>query len=345
LIGGVLNIPNYTGACPSGFCFSLTPSSLTYVPGLAATQTVPITVNQTNAAGYSATVTYSATDVPSGTSAAASPMTIGGGSGATTITASFPYSQASGSNSFTVSGTDGTNTHTQLESLTIGTENNNLAQGWALNDGSGTSAVSTPTGDNLALTNVTWGSSPGFPGSVAQFNGSSSYAIAGNDANTNFDGSSPFSAACWIEPASLAPTDQYFLMSSSAPSPTAWWGVEVYVTGGPGALHAHMGDGSSAIDIYTGPAVGTASPSLVGFTYDGTKTVAGIKIYANGSAVTPSSTSGSSFSGSLASGYPMMIGSLLPSAGNFDGSVGYCRLASRVYTAGEWAALYAAGPR
>jgi hypothetical protein len=345
LIGGGLNIPNYTGACPSGFCFSLTPSSLTYVPGLAATQTVPITVNQTNAAGYSATVTYSATGVPSGMTATASPTTIVSGSGATTVTASFPYSQASGSNSFSVSGTDGSNTHTQLESLTIGTENNNLAQGWAMNDGSGASAVSTPTGSNLALTNVTWGSAPGFPGSIAEFNGSNSYAVAANDTNTNFDGSSPFSAACWIEPASLTPTDQYFLMSSSAPSPTAWWGMEVYVTGGPGALHVHMGDGGSGLEIYTGPAIGTGSPSLVGFTYDGTKTVGGMKIYANGAAVTPSSTSGTSFSGPLASGYPMMIGSLLPSAGNFDGAVGYCRLASRVYTSGEWAALYAAGPR
>jgi hypothetical protein len=121
--------------------------------------------------------------------------------------------------------------------------------------------------------------------------------------------------------------------------------MEVYVTGGPGALHVHMGDGSSALNSYTGPAVGTGSPSLVGFTYDGTKTIGGIRIYANGASVTPSSTSGTSFSGSLASGYPMMIGSLLPSAGNFDGAVGYCRLASRVYTSAEWAALYAAGPK
>jgi hypothetical protein len=345
LIGGVLNIPNYAGACPSGFCFSLMPSSLTYVPGLAATQTVPITVNQTNATGYSATVTYSATGLPSGMTATASPNTIAGGAGTTTVTASFPFSQASGVNSFTLSGTDGTNTHTQLESLTIGTENNNLAQGWALNDGSGASAVSTPAGDNLALTNVTWGSSAGFPGSVAQFNGSSSYAVAANDTYTNFDGSSAFSAACWIEPTTLTPTDQYFLMSSSAPSPAAWWGVEVYVTGGPGALHVHMGDGTSALDSYTGPEVGAGSPSLVGFTYDGTKTIGGIKVYANGAAVTPSSTSGTSFSGSLASGYPMMIGSLLPSAGNFDGAIGYCRTATRQWTASEWAAIFAAGPK
>jgi hypothetical protein len=318
------------------------------VPGLAETQTVPITVNQTNAAGYSSTVTYSATGVPSGITATASPTTVVGGSGTTTVVASFPFGQPTGSNSFTVSGTDGTNTHTQLESLTIGTENNNLAQGWALNDGSGTSAVSTPTGNNLALTNVTWGSSPGFPGSVAQFNGSTSYAVAANDTDTNFDGSSPFSAACWIEPTSLTATDQYFLMGSTASSPTAWWGMEVYHTGGPGALHVRVGDGTSPLDVYTGPLVGTAAPTFAGFTYDGTKTVGGIEIYANGAAVTPSSTSGSSFSGSLASGTPMIIGQLLPSiepAGAFTGAVGYCRTATRQWTPSEWAAMYAAGPK
>jgi hypothetical protein len=277
--------------------------------------------------------------------ATASPSTITGGSGTTTVTASFPFNQASGSNSFTISGTDGTNTHTQLESLTIGTENNNLAQGWALNDGSGSSAISTPGGDSLALTNVTWGSIAGFPATVAEFNGSSSYAVAANDTNTNFDGSSPFSAACWVKPTSLTPADQYFLMSSSAPSPTAFWGIEVLDLGTPGAVHINMTDGSSTLGVYTGGLVGTSSPSLVGFTYDGSKTVAGITAYVNGAAATPSSTSGTSFSGSLASGYPMMVGSLLPAAGNFGGAVGYCRIASRMYTSSEWAAIYAAGPK
>ena len=346
LIGSVLNIPNYTAACPSNFCLSLAPSTLVYVPGLAATQTIPFAVTQTGATGYSSTVTYSTTGVPSGMTATASPTTITGGSGTATVTASFPYNQASGSSGFTVSGTDGTNTHTQLESLTIGTENNSLAQGWALNDGSGASSVSTPTGNNLTLTNTAWGSVSGFAGSIAEFNGSSSYAIAANDTNTNFDGSSAFSAACWIKPTSLAPIDQYFLMSSSAPSPTAFWGVEIYNNSGtPGTVHIHLGDGTSTLGIYTGGVVGTSSPSFVGFTYDGTKTVGGVVPYVNGVAVTPSATTGTSFSGSLASGYPMMIGSLLPSAGNFDGAVGYCRLASRIYTSAEWAAMYAAGPR
>jgi hypothetical protein len=306
---------------------------------------VPIAVAQIAASGYSSTATYSATGVPSGMTATASPTTITGGSGTTTVTASFPWNQASGSNSFTVSGTDGTNTHTQGETLTIGTENNNLAQGWAMNDGSGTSAVSTPTGDNLTLTNVTWGSASGFTGSIAEFNGSSSYAIAANDTNTNFDGTSAFSAACWIKPVSLTPADQYFLMSSSASSPTAWWGAEVVNIGTPGALHIHFGDGTSSIEVQTGSVIGTSSPSLVGFTYDGTKTVGGVTPYVNGSAITPGSTTGTSFSGSLASGTPMMIGSLLPSAGNFDGAVGSCRIASRLYTSSEWAAMYAAGPK
>jgi hypothetical protein len=346
LIGGVLNIPNYTSACPSNFCLSLVPSAVNYVPGLSAIQTVPISVNQAGAIGYSSTVSYSTSGAPSGITATASPTTITGGSGTTTVTASFPYNQASGLSSFTVSGTDGTTTHTQVESLTIGTENNNLVEGWALNDGSGTAAVSTPAGDNLALTNVTWGTTTGFSGSVAEFNGSNSYAIAANDENTNFNGSTPFSAACWVKPVSLAPADQYFLMSSTAPSPSAFWGVEIYNNAGiSGTAHVHFTDGTSPLDVYTGSVIGTSAPSLVGFTYDGSKAIAGIVPYVNGTQATPSSTSGTSFSGSLASGTPMMVGSLLPAAGNFDGAVGYCRIASRLYTSAEWAALYAAGPK
>ncbi len=347
LIGGVLNIPNYTSACPSNFCFSLNPASLTYVPGLAATQTVPVTVTQTNASGYSSTATYSGIGVPTGMTVAASPTTIAGGSGTTTVTASFPWNQASGLNSFTVSGTDGTNTHTQAESLTVSTVNNNLAQGWSLNDGSGASAASTPAGNNLALTNVTWGSTAGFPGSIAQFNGSSSYGIAANDTNTNFDGSSAFSAACWMKPATLTPTDQYFLMSSTASSPSAFWGIQLYNGGSPGGLNVHMTDGTTPIDAFaTGAGVGSSAPSLVGFTYNGSKSSNGITMYVNGNAVTTTSGTGATtFSGSIASGTPIMVGSLLPAVGNFNGALGYCRIASRVYTSGEWAAMYAAGPK
>ena len=280
-IGGVLNIPNYTTACPSNFCPSLNPMSLTYVPGLAATQTVPIAVSQTGATGYSSTVTYSANGVPTGMTATASPTTITGGSGTTTVTASFPWNQASGSNAFTVSGTDGTNTHTQSESLTIGTENNNLAQGWALNDGSGTTAVSTPTGDNLTLTNVTWGSVTGFPGSIAQFNGTTSYATSANATNTNFDGTSAFSAACWLQPTSLTPADQYFITNSNSGVTGAFWGMEIEGTvagaSANGSVHVHMTDGTSVIKIVsTGAVVGTSAPSLVGFTYDGSKNVTGL---------------------------------------------------------------------
>jgi hypothetical protein len=347
LIGGVLNIPNYAPSCPSNFCFTLNPASVTYVPGLAATQSTTTTITQAAATGYSSAVTYSGTGVPSGMTVVASPAMITGGSGTATVTASFPWNQTSGLNAYTLSGTDGTNTHTQVESLTIGTENNNLAQGWALNDGSGTVAVSTPTGDGLTLTGVSWAASPGFSADVAQFSGSASYAVAANDANTNFDGTTPFSAACWVKPTSLTPTDQYFLMSSSASSPSAFWGMQVYNSGTTGGgVNVHMTDGSSAIDTYDiGAGVGTSTPSFLGFTYNGSKNISGITMYVNGVAVTPSSTIGTSFSGSLASGTPIVIGSLLPSVANFGGSIGYCRIASRMYTAAEWAAMYAAGPK
>jgi hypothetical protein len=349
LIGGVLNIPNYTAACPSNFCVSLSPNTLTYVPGLAATQTIPITVTQTNVAGYGSTVTYSATGVPSGMAATASPTTITGGSGTTTVTASFPWNQASGSNAFTVSGTDGTNTHTQSESLTIGTENNNLAQGWAMNEGSGSTAASTPTGDNLTLTNVTWGTISGFPGSIAQFNGSSSYATAANATNTNFSGSTAFSAACWLKPTSLTPADQYFITNADTGVTGAFWGMEIQgvAAGAPanGSAHVHFYDGTSTIDIVsTGAVVGTSAPSLVGFTYDGSRNVSGLTAYVNGAPVSTTAT-GTSFSGSLAAGNPIVLGTLIPAAGNFGGALGYCRLASRAYTTSEWSAMYAAGPQ
>jgi hypothetical protein len=350
LIGGVLNIPNYTVACPSNFCLSLNPASLTYVPGLAATQTIPIAVTQFGATGYSSTVTYSTTGIPAGMTTTASPSTITGGSGTTTVTASFPWNQASGSNAFTVSGTDGTNTHTQPESLMISTVNNNLAEGWALNDGSGSTAVSTPTGDNLTLTNVTWGSVAGFPGSVAQFNGSSSIATAANDTNTNFDGTTAFSSACWVKPNSIAVTDQYIIADANSGATGAWWGQELAGIGsgapaGNGSTHVFMSDGTSTIGAWSASSViNTSAPTLVGFTYDGSKTAAGIVQYINGSAIS-STAIGTTFAGSLASGSPVVVGSLIPAAGNFGGAVGYCRVASRAYTSTEWTALYAAGPK
>jgi hypothetical protein len=100
------------------FSFTITPSSLNYTISGGGTQTPTVAIAQSAINGYTGTVTYSVSGLPTGMTGAFSPTTISG-SGSSTLTLSFASSFTPGTYTYTVSATDGTITHTNPGSITV----------------------------------------------------------------------------------------------------------------------------------------------------------------------------------------------------------------------------------
>ena len=338
----------YAPAPSPNFSFALNAAPSPYVPALSAVETVPLTLTQTAASGYVASTTYSVTGAPSGLAGSFSPNPITGGSGTSALSVSFPYNQPSGGNSFTVSGTGSGITHTQPVTLNIATTNNGLVEGWPANEGTGSTLHTvSSSGDNLTATNVTWGTTTGFPGQVAQYNGSA-YAVGANQTNTNFSGSTPLSVCVWMNATTFSPTDQGILSTVDlGTSAATGWDFEV-IYNKPSIYFVNNLATSNLFHVVTSTATLTANTTyMLCFTYDGSMNGNGISIYINGVSepVVPVTNA---LTGPTTNTNPVILGARHNGAGivwPFSGALGYPRIYNRALTSAEVSTLYAAGAK
>lgn len=340
----------YAPPVPASFSFSVATNPLTYVPALAAIESIPFTITQVALGGYAGSPVYSVTGGPAGLSGTYSPTSITG-SGTAALVVHVPYNQPSGSNNFTASATDGTITRTSPVSLTLATTNDGLIEGWPSNEGSGSLLRTvTSSGDNANGTAVTWTTPSGFPVPVATYNGTTTVAIGATTSTTDFDGTTPFSGCFWANVTSSAPVDQGIMGTidvSGAIIPG--WDFE-FVTFGSlvsPIFRLINNIGTNLIDVRgtTGATVGVTH--FVCFTYDGSKSASGVKIYLDGSPVA-TSTNANTLTGSAVSGNPIRLGARKNGAGSTNflgGTLGYVRLYNRVLSSSEVSTLFAVGPR
>jgi len=109
---------NVSVAAPSpDFSLSASPSSLT----VARTNSATSTITETDLHGYSGTVSFSASGLPSGVTASFNPTSTTGNS---TLTLSASSTATLGTTNVIVTGTDGTLTHTTTISLTVSSSTN-----------------------------------------------------------------------------------------------------------------------------------------------------------------------------------------------------------------------------
>ena len=222
-----------------------------------------------------------------------------------------------------------------------------LLEEWPSNEGVGTYLRTlSASGDALTATAVTWAASTGFPGYVAQYNGTSSGSVGANQTNTNFTGATPFSACVWIDPTTYTPSDQGLISTIDlATGAISGWDMEL-ATGGP-RVYLVNNVSTNVIDVFTvvRPTIGAAN--LVCFTYDGSRTAAGTLIYINGVAVGKTVVS-DTLTGSIVSAQPVVLGARHSGSNlisNFSGALGYAAIYSQALSAGTIAAMYTAGPR
>lgn len=154
-----------------------------------------------------------------------------------------------------------------------------------------------------------------FSQTAVDFDGANDYVDCGNDSSLNFDGSSAFSGSAWVYWSSGG--SQIFGNQENSGG-YAGWSLQIWGSKFRLVLESSL---TSYIVKADTANFTTNTWKHVAFTYDGSKTVAGVKIYIDGSEVTSTTTSDLLGSNSITSTANMAIGARAAGAAYFDGTI------------------------
>jgi hypothetical protein len=336
-----------TNGLAAGFTVAVSPTSQTFEPTMTGTQHPTFTVNQTGVGGYSGTATYSTSGLASGMTGVFSPTTITG-AGSNTLTLSFPFSQTPATTAFSATGNDGTNSHSANPSLTVGTINSGLVECWPMTDGSGVSfadACGTSNTETTTAGTLTWGTNTGLPGTTPTFSGTT-YTSGANQTATNFTGATPFSVSSWVNNPGTTAALQTVASTLNPASNFAGWETLIQAASGswmPGfSLISNVTGNIIAVNGTT--TVSGSGTHYIVWTYDGSKTAAGVKMYVDG-AIQSVTVVDDTLTGSAANTKPVSIGARTDGTDPFFGVIAYTRIYNRVLSQTDVTNYFAAGAR
>ena len=226
-------------------------------------------------------------------------------------------------------------------------------EAWNSQEGSGTTAYNSASDSSnpLSLTNITWASATGYPGTVANYNGTTSYGTSINVDTWN--GSSPRTVCAWVNPTGVPATNATFsIVGNTLGSGTfQGWRLDDFGQGSIGNALLYMINNISGnyIEIRSNSSgILAGQNNLVCFTTDGSRTVgtglAGTLLYING-LNQPLVTVSNTLTGSVSSGQPTVTGAAAAGGTQFfPGVIARTKVWNRVLSQGEIAALWSAGP-
>jgi hypothetical protein len=221
-----------------------------------------------------------------------------------------------------------------------------LVGAWAMNEGSGLTLHDTSGNNNTATINtaasVTWTSNVGLPGTTTQWN-ATGYALATSTTLTNFDGTTPFSATVWASPIN----GNAFALLGTLQTANGYKGWEFATKVGFPTLDFFLINSypGNAIDVSAVTSVPTNTVAYFVVTYDGSKTAAGVKFYANGVLVTKSGPVADSLTSSTANGLPLRFGARSDGTNEFGpGPMAFAEVYNCVLTPTQVTTYNAAGP-
>ena len=167
-------------------------------------------------------------------------------------------------------------------------------------------------------------SRPGGYGAL-DFDGTNDYVQMGNAAALDFDGTTPFSGSAWVYMRNVI-AQQHIIGKIRISSPYTGWNLEVRSY----AIRVILVNAAPANYI----AVSASTTGLINtwvkldFTYDGSKTAAGIKIYVNG-LPSASGVSADTLTGSMANSYDFQIAARDGANTPFNGQIDDVRIYNR----------------
>jgi hypothetical protein len=219
-------------------------------------------------------------------------------------------------------------------------DSSGLIEFWKMNDTVSTMANVEDTGNPLTLHNGTWGTS-GFASTEAVFNGTTTYAVAANNTNTNFTGSSAFSVCGWTNGNPNGSGTQELIGNMDAAVGVGW--------------NITLVSDQIFVDLTNTPSTNTLHwqagyPYSVGLhQFCMVYSSGAVTVYADGA--TPGQGGpGSTLTGSIANSNPVMVGAEKNGSGQtafYDlippGVIKYVRIYNRALTTGDIATLYNSG--
>lgn len=197
---------------------------------------------------------------------------------------------------------------------------------WKTNEGSGTTlATQSGSGDTLTFSG-TWTTPTGFSIAVPTFNGTTQSAPGTNTTNTNFSGATPYSVSAWIFATALNAVNGAIIGNIDSTG-LLGWEVSLDSTGKPtfSIIQAFPGSFLSA----SSPVVSLNTIHHLVFTYDGSKSTAGVKIYLDGVSQTVSSNS-NTFTTNAQNAQPVTLGNRTATSDFFAGSLADIRIFSSI---------------
>jgi hypothetical protein len=164
---------------------------------------------------------------------------------------------------------------------------------------------------------------------------------AASPAGIDFDSTDPWSVSLWCATESSA--YMFAVAKVAAGGTNAGWACGVY-NGSPVAVLIHdMGAGWQLERGVADPFTTTGSMANIVYTYDGSETIAGMKMYVAGSEAASYTDYATSIQSPTTSSAPLIIGGDVPSKGssNFDGTIDEIAIFDRVLTPVEISTIYA----
>jgi hypothetical protein len=339
-----------TSAIAAAFSVSSSPSTQIYEPTMSGTQSPTFTINQSISGGYSGTASYTDSGLASGMTGVFSPTTITG-AGSNTLTISFPFSQTPASTTFSVTGNDGTNSHSTSPTLTVGTINQGMVECWPMTDGTGTTfadGCGTSNIETLQTGTLTWQSTSSLPGLTPLFS-ATAYTTGVNQTATNFNGATPFSVSAYVNITGAATSERTIASTLDPNNNFIGWEFTIDATGGTAFhLHAFLVNDypSNAIEVGTTTVLTTATTHRVTMAYDGSKTAAGVAFYIDGILCTNNSPVEDTLTGSLVNTKSVSLGARTDGTQPLiAGVIAYTRIYNRLLSQTDETNYTAAGAR
>jgi len=195
--------------------------------------------------------------------------------------------------------------------------------------------------------NVTFASSSGMFGEYGIFDGSSSYTGMGNVFDN--DGTGMFSISAWVKTSAGGATVYSIASKQIMTYPYTGWqfglNIKDATTGNAGKLGFQIYDGATGVAIQSAGTYNDGNWHFVVATYNGTKTVSGIKLYVDGMLLTGiTSYLQSSMSGSSSNSADFQVGSRNGAQQIWNGDLDDVAMWMGVLNVGEIIALYDGTP-
>ena len=161
------------------------------------------------------------------------------------------------------------------------------------------------------------------------FNGTTSYVSLGNPSNIQFDKANPFTLCIWIKHTYSSPCNIFSKQQNI--SPNAGWGIGM--NGAGTKLQSYIYNSTGRIVDFPS-AYNDGTWYCITTTYDGSDSITGIKLYANGTNVAASVIANST-PGTLVSTTPLQISGRGGANNMWGGTVSQAQIYNRVLSADE----------